>query len=142
MTKYKRPVNLDFPQVYYNFRARDKGNDSESKLISYRVQDVLEEDFNYAVKMLLDFYLPEEPLCRGRNFSEKPEDVKFMGKFYENLLSNRLSLGCYAEGNELIGVNIMDVKFSDVTENHEVNFQFFLQHKCNSLAHNCILACA
>jgi hypothetical protein len=112
--------------VYYNFSARDENSDKEVK---YNVQDVLEEDFDRAVEILIKHYLPEEPLCLGRNFSEKPEDVEFMGNFYKNLLLMKLSLGCYKEGsNELVGVNIMDVKFADEEENHEVNIKNFLEH--------------
>ena len=50
-----------------------------------------------------------------------------MGNFYKELLLNKLSLGCYEEEtNELVGVNIMDVKFSNDEENHEVNIIFFV----------------
>lgn len=120
MSKFTRPENLSFPQVYYNFSARDKGG-NDAKIVNYRVQDILVEDFDYAVEILLKFYLPEEPLCCGRNFSEKSDDVEYMGNFYKSLLLDRLSIGCYKDGtNELVGVNIMDVKSSDDIESHEV----------------------
>lgn len=133
MAKFTRPDNLHFPQVYYNFSAREK----DGELINYRVQDILEEDFDYAVEILIKFYLPEEPLCIGRNFSEKPEDVEFMANFYKSLLLDRLSLGCYKDDtNELVGVNIMDVKSADDIESHEVK----ILYRCISMnvAHACI----
>lgn len=123
MTKFVRPDSLKYPQIYYNFSARDGKSEKE---VNYTIQDIHEEDFDYAVEILIKHYLPEEPLCLGRNFSEKPEDVEFMGNFYKNLLLNKLSIGCYKEdSNELVGVNIMDVKFAGEEENHEVNIIFF-----------------
>lgn len=129
MTKFTRPENLPFPKVYYNFSARDKIGDN---LINYRVQDIREEDFDYALEILLKFYLKEEPLCCGRNFSEKPEDVEYMGNFYKSLLHDRLSLGCYKDDtNELVCVNIMDVKSANDIECHEVKTSFLFFSHCH-----------
>lgn len=126
MTRFSRPSSLEYPQIYYKFSAQNENSDNE---VNYKVQDILEEDFDYAVEILIKHYLPEEPLCLGRNFSEKPEDVEFMGNFYKNLLLMKLSIGCYKEDtNELVGVNIMDVKFKDEVENHEVNITKFFNH--------------
>lgn len=118
MANFVRPSSLKFPSIYYNFSARDENSEKEA---NYKVQDILEKDFDYAVDILVKYYIPEEPLCLGRNFSGKKEDLEFMGNFYKNLLLNKLSLGCYkVETDELVALNIMDVLSSDDQKSHEV----------------------
>jgi hypothetical protein len=108
MFKFKRPESLVVPQIYHTFRAKD--NNSE-KMIEYRVQDLLERDSDEAVKLMAEFFLPDEPFSIAFKISESAEAVNDFRKFWRSILEQKFSLACYkCDGSdELVAVNLLTV---------------------------------
>lgn len=114
MSRFLRPENLTFPQIYHRFQARDKGSD---ELIEYRIQDLLEEDYEKAIEIMAADYSPEESFSRCRGIPDNQEAFEEVQNLWRLSLPRKLSVGCYKSGSdELIGVNILDVYVKDQPE--------------------------
>lgn len=60
--KWKRPDSVDYPKVWYRFKARDLNGDD---LIEYRIEDLLESRVEEAYKHMRVNYLPDEPITQA-----------------------------------------------------------------------------
>ena len=93
MSSFVRPSNLEFPQIYHKFEAKDKDSD---EIIEYQIQDLLEEDYDRAIEILGTDYSPEESFSRCRRIPEDPEAFKEIKNLWlECFKRKKISVGCY-----------------------------------------------
>ncbi|KAL7029357.1 hypothetical protein ACKWTF_006206 [Chironomus riparius] len=111
MPKFLRPQSLKYPQVYGNFRTRNKNGD---KLTDYLIQDLPEEYFDVALDLLVKEHLRDELLHESRGVLKNSEAVKEAYKDWRKKLKNRFSIACFTcEGTDLVGVNVLGVISND-----------------------------
>lgn len=108
MSKFERPADLSFPIIYHTFKAKDKDSD---EVIEYSIQDLLEEDFEKAIEMMKDDYIPEESFCRCRNIENDKIGRDEILSVWREALFSKISVGCYKndESKELVGLSIYAV---------------------------------
>lgn len=116
MAKFRRPENLDFPHVYYTFRAKDKNSDN---LIEYRVQDLPEEFYDQTIDFMVKYFLPDETFCASRDVPKKPNAIKAFSEFWRESLKEKLSIGCFRNdgSDDLVGATVLSVSSKDDPEN-------------------------
>jgi hypothetical protein len=118
---FKRPENLEFPKVFYTFKAKAKESD---EIIEYLVQDLPEDRFEDALEMIKTDYLPEESLCASKGIYKDPKATKFLCDIWMNMLKSHLSIACFKNdgSNDLVAVNFLAVHSKqDPNINVEVN---------------------
>lgn len=105
---FKRPENLEFPQVFHTFTAKGKNID---EVIEYRVQDLPEDSYDQAVDFMVEYYLPDETLTSSRDVANKPSAIEAFREFWHDTLKQKISIACFRnEGSdELIGVNVLTI---------------------------------
>jgi hypothetical protein len=108
MSSFERPESLKFPTIYREFASKKGGN------LKFRVQDLPEECFEEAIELLVNHFIPEETFCVAKKVSNDDEVRNITVEFYREILSKRISVGCFSEdSSELIAVNIMETKSND-----------------------------
>jgi hypothetical protein len=112
MTSFKRPSKLPYPTIYHKFHAKDKDSD---EIVEYRIQDLLEQDYENGMDMMIFEYCPEESFNRCRGVSNNPEAIEEKRVFWRSILDKRLSVGCY-KSDELVGVCILTVHVENEIE--------------------------
>lgn len=102
----KRPENLDFPLIYYTFKAKDKNSD---KIVEYRVQDLPEEYYEQTLDLLVKYFIPYETFCSSRDIANKPSTIKCIRDVWNGMLTQKLSIGCFKNdgSEEFIGANVL-----------------------------------
>ncbi|KAG5684450.1 hypothetical protein PVAND_013684 [Polypedilum vanderplanki] len=112
MTKFQRPADLEFPLVYRTFKAPDSEN---RDIVEYRVQDLLESDYEHAADLMVSDFVNEESLALCRGVYKDENAVAEIRKIWRAVLNENISLGCYDNKNKLVGLTILAV--------HEKNFE-------------------
>lgn len=59
---WKRPENIDFPQVWWTFEAKDPDT---SQKVKYRVQDLPEDRYDEALKLMATEFIRDETMCKS-----------------------------------------------------------------------------
>lgn len=115
MAKFKRPENLEFPHVYYTFRAEDKRSDN---LVEYRVQDLPEEFYEQTVDLMAKHFLPDETFCMRRDVANKPSAVQVHRDFWFDVMKQKMSIGCFKNdgSDELVAANLLVISSIDDPE--------------------------
>lgn len=60
--KWKRPDSIEYPKIWHRFRARDLNSDN---IVEYRIEDLVEDRFQDALKHMRENYLMDEPVSQG-----------------------------------------------------------------------------
>lgn len=115
MTSFIRPSDLPFPTIYHKFQAKDKDSD---EIVEYRIQDLLEEDYEKGIDMMISEYCPDESFNRCRGVSDNPEAIKEKRMIWRKHVDKKLSVGCYKTdvSNELVGICIFSVHVKNESE--------------------------
>lgn len=132
-----RPENLQFPQTFYEFKAKDNKSD---KIVEYRVQDLPEELYESALQLYLKDFFPDEVFCSSRKLQEKDFGFNELIDFWRDAFKNRLTLACFknnGNNNELVAVNVMVINSKD--DDHDLsmvvkilfNIDLFILKKIN-----------
>ena len=98
--------NSKFLKTYSTFKAKDKDNES---IIEYKIQDIPEDRFEDAIRMLIEA-TKEEPLCASRNVYENEESKQEFVRIWTAMLKARLSVGCFKDDGEMVGLNVLTIK--------------------------------
>lgn len=107
MPKFVRPASLKFPQIYGNFKAKDKDSDST---VEYIIQDLPEDYFEEALNLLVNVFLPDEALYSCRGVSADADAIKEVREFWSGKLAMKTSLACFREGSkDLAGLYVLAV---------------------------------
>lgn len=109
---FKRPQNLEFPTVYYKFKAKSNDN---NEIIQYRVQDLPDDRFEEALEMVKNYYIPEESLCAGKEIHKDTESRDYLLGVFRDILKEHLSLACFRndDNDDLVAVNFLVVHSKD-----------------------------
>ncbi|KAJ2944045.1 hypothetical protein O0L34_g8377 [Tuta absoluta] len=84
---FKRVWDESYPLVYDEWDADG---------VSYVIQDLPPEDEEEAIKLLVEDFLPDEPLCSYSGVHEDPVSLNSIVQAWRLFISQRMSLGCYA----------------------------------------------
>lgn len=105
---FKRPENLEFPQVYYTFKANDKNSDD---VIEYWVQDLPEEFYDQTVDFMVKYFIPDETFCSSRDIPNKPTAIEVLRQFWNDTVKQKLSIACFRNdgSDEMVGANVLTV---------------------------------
>jgi len=98
--------NQKFLKTYSTFKAKDKDNES---IIEYKIQDIPEDKFDKAIEMLIEG-TKEEPLCASRNVFENEDAKQELVRIWTAMLKARLSVGCFKDDGEMVGLNVLTIK--------------------------------
>lgn len=116
---FVRPANLKFPQIYGTFKAMDKANKSQ---VEYVIQDLPEANFEEALNLLVDVYLPDEALYSCRGLVGNADAAKEAKEFWRKKLEMKTSLACFQVGStELAGLYVLGV-VCDGDSTYEVSY--------------------
>ncbi|XP_070492969.1 uncharacterized protein [Chironomus tepperi] len=127
MPKFLRPQSLKYPQVYGNFRTKNKNGD---KLTDYLIQDLPEEYFDVALDLLVKEHLRDELFHESRGVLKNHDAVREAYNDWRRKLKNRFSIACFTcEGTDLVGVNVLGVVSKDDDDSDEINNQQTLEFK-------------
>lgn len=117
--RWQRPSNLEFPKIFNKFTAKDL---DENKLAEYYVQDLPENLYEDAIKFLIEFYTPDEPIFECRNARSESQTIEDFSKLWMEILKVKISQVCFKEGSdEIIGVNLIDADVKGI--NNYVGFE-------------------
>jgi hypothetical protein len=107
MSKFVRPPDLKYPQVYYTFKAKDKDSD---EIVEYRVQDLPEEYFEQSIELFITQFIPDEPFCIASDVSKKPEVFPIYAELYRKVMKQKFTIACFKSGSDdLVAVNNLTV---------------------------------
>jgi hypothetical protein len=108
MTKFVRPADLSFPQVYHTFKAKNKAGDAE---IEYRVEDLPESMFESALQLLTTDFAQEETICMGKNVTSNEAAMNEIRYYWHNAMKKGFSVAAFANdgSNEMAGVAVLTV---------------------------------
>lgn len=60
--KWKRPDSIEYPKVWYRFKARDLNTE---ELVEYRIEDLMESRAEDAYHHMKENYLKDEPMSQA-----------------------------------------------------------------------------
>ncbi|XP_053692411.1 uncharacterized protein LOC128740865 [Sabethes cyaneus] len=99
------------PVVWHTFQARD-GDESDGRLVTYRVQDLTEDRHEDLIEHFLDNFLVDEPMSAASGSAEKQQSGAV--SLWKPILEENMTLVCYKEGSdEIIGANILAIRDSE-----------------------------
>lgn len=123
--KWVRPKTTEHPKVWRTFKARDLDSD---ELVEYRIQDLPESKFEDAINLMIESYLPDEPITQSLSkfpfnvfcekklilicfvFPDGSKDKDHIADYsfaWRSILPQKSVLACFREGSdELVGVNM------------------------------------
>lgn len=121
VTKYKRPEDSLYPQLYHSFKAKARDSD---ELVEYFVEDLTEQHFGKAIELILKYFTLEEPFQQAIKFAEKqPELFKI---YFTGIFKERVSLACFVSGSyEMVALNALKVETKGIDRPFEVMNNFF-----------------
>lgn len=109
--KWKRSDSVDYPKVWYRFKARDLNSE---KMVEYRIEDLLETRAEEVFKHMKENYLADEPVSQalgGYNDIDHLQDFLYA---WRSIFAQKMPLVCYREGSdEIVGVNWIFVIHKD-----------------------------
>uniref|UniRef100_A0A336LW64 CSON004142 protein n=1 Tax=Culicoides sonorensis TaxID=179676 RepID=A0A336LW64_CULSO len=109
--EWKRPSNVPFPSVWLTFKAKDLETDN---LVEYRVQDLPEEYYDKALKLMELDFLRDEAMCSATELLKDPVSVKEIMELWRGVLDQKIVLACFRENSkELVGLNMVAVQLKD-----------------------------
>lgn len=115
MVKFSRPANLSFPQTYHTFEAKNKAGDAT---IEYQIRELSQDFYEKALEILATDFATEETLCVAKNITGNPMAFNEICYFWHELMKEKISVGCFTNDNELVGVAVMTVECSDDGDQH------------------------
>jgi hypothetical protein len=106
--RWQRPHGLKFPKVFAKFVTSD--NRDESKLVSYRIEDIPACRYHEACEFMVKHFLPYEPKLVSRNGKDDPLVVEDYYNKYMHGIEQEASVACFKTGSDdFVAVNILEV---------------------------------
>ena len=94
-----------YPRTYKEFSVQ--GED-------FVITDLTLDHSEDALDLLIKYVIPEENFCKALQIHKKPNAMKSMIQAYREHFQKKTSLACFRKDNkELVGLNILGVKFKD-----------------------------
>ncbi|XP_063705715.1 uncharacterized protein LOC134834851 [Culicoides brevitarsis] len=121
MGNWRRPANVSFPKVWHTFTAPDL----DGTLVQYEIRDLPPSRFQEACDLMINHYIPDEPLARVMNLKDEPESINEYVDLWKGAMQQGIVIGCF-KGDELVGVNFTGVASkSDPKEEHHYKGRAF-----------------
>ncbi|XP_063836075.1 uncharacterized protein LOC135085252 [Ostrinia nubilalis] len=111
MLRFKRDLDASYPHVWDRWEAYGK---------TWIIQDLPPEDDETALQMMVEHWLPDEPLSFSAGILDDPVSLECFKHMWRECLSQRMSLGCYTivEGQKnLVGANVCMVMQKEDNDN-------------------------
>lgn len=102
-------IGQNSPKVYKTFKAKDKNSEN---FIEYKIQDLPATQYDEAIKIIYDT-IRDEPLSVSRRIFDNEDTMKEKEKVWRNMLNKGLSIGCFNENGELVGLNVLSIDSKD-----------------------------
>lgn len=104
---FVRPEKLKFPQIYGTFKALDKSSKNQ---VDYVIQDLPEANFEEALDLLVNVYLPDETLYSCRGLVGNADATNEAREFWRKKIQMKTSLAVFQVGSsELAGLYVLGV---------------------------------
>ncbi|GAB0087127.1 uncharacterized protein DMENIID0001_014040 [Sergentomyia squamirostris] len=105
--KWTRPKNIEFPEVWYKFKAKDP---ESGHIVNYQVEDLTEDRFQEVVNHMINHFLPDEPTSSSLNILNDEVSMAETKEMWHKALRQKLTLVCFKEGSRKIcAFNILEV---------------------------------
>lgn len=102
---WSRPLDVRFPQVWSNFKAKDL----DGLIADYTIQDLPENRFNEAVYFMQRYHMESEVL-RVKKIRDEPVSFHEITEKWWDCLRQKVTLVCFKEKSvEIIGLNVLGV---------------------------------
>ncbi|XP_059619199.1 uncharacterized protein LOC132263449 [Phlebotomus argentipes] len=112
--KFTRPESVSFPQVWWKFQAKDP---ESGQIVDYRIEDCPEDRFEEAVNLMLNYFVPDEPMNNSLGSMKDEVSLSEMKAFWMETMPQKLTLVCFKEGcSEICGLNILEISDKDESE--------------------------
>lgn len=105
---WRRPSNVSFPKVWHTFTAPDL----DGEMVQYEIRDLPPSRFKEACQLMIDHYIPDEPLARVMNLKDEPESINEYVELWKMAMEQGIVIGCF-KGDEMVGVNFTGVASKD-----------------------------
>ncbi|CAG9810679.1 unnamed protein product [Chironomus riparius] len=105
MTESKKSETQNSPKTYKKFKAKDINSEN---LIEYAIRDLQPSQYDAAIKIIYDT-IRDEPLSVSRRIFDYEQTIKAKKIVWRNMLNKGLSIGCFTESGELIGLNVLSI---------------------------------
>ncbi|XP_063706456.1 uncharacterized protein LOC134835507 [Culicoides brevitarsis] len=120
-SNWRRPSNLPFPQIWHTFTAPDLDGTS----VSYEIRDLPPLRFSEACELMIEHYIPDEPLARIMKLKDEPDSVNEYVELWRMAMQQGIVVGCFKD-DELVGVNMTGVlSKSDELRDHKYRGKAF-----------------
>ncbi|XP_055528398.1 uncharacterized protein LOC129720748 [Wyeomyia smithii] len=107
---WTRPSQPAVPVVWHTFEAKD-GDDSEGRVVTYRVQDLTEDRYEDMIEHFMNHFVEEEPMSVSMGTTKDPQMRTGSSHMWRAVLKEQMTLVCYKDGSdEIIGANILAVR--------------------------------
>jgi hypothetical protein len=107
-THFVRPQKLEYPTIYYKFKALDIDNET---LVEYHIKDFPLNRIEDGVKFMIDYFATEEPTFRARNIKLDEMAVKEGSQIWREILNEKISIACFkGNSDEIIAMSLLTVK--------------------------------
>lgn len=108
---WSRPSHLQYPKVWLEFKANDVDTND---LVDYTVQDLPEDRFTEAIKIMASNFLADAPMAKLKNGAHNFFYVKDNIRIWEGIVKQRMTHVCFKNGSdEIIGLNFNFVSSKD-----------------------------
>ncbi|XP_055712604.1 uncharacterized protein LOC129807396 [Phlebotomus papatasi] len=105
--KWKRPETVEFPRVWWRFKAKDP---ESGQTVDYRIEDLTEDRYDEVVDLMINYFVPDEIMSKSLGITNDEVSMAEMRSFWEESVPYKLTLVCYREGsNEICGLNVLEV---------------------------------
>lgn len=104
MLIWRRPANVPLGQVWHTFLATDLNG----KMVRYEIRDLPSEYYDKAVELMINNYVPDEPLAKVLNLKDEPESIEEYKGLWKAAFVQGVSIGCFL-GDELVAVNFIAI---------------------------------
>lgn len=117
--------DLKQPKIYHTFKAKNKNSDD---IVEYQIQDLPEQFHEQTLDLFMKDYVTDELFLKSKKLWENEGSLKAIRDIFSDALSHRLSIACFNNDGELVGVNLLRViTKSDPKVNYfSVNGIFFI----------------
>lgn len=144
---WTRPNHIPYPNIWLKFTATDLDtNDS----VEYTVQDLPENRFDEAIKIMATGFLANAPMAKLKNATNDLDYIEDSVRIWKDILQQRMVHVCFKnDSHEIVGLNFNYVSSRDdrlffgdvISNNRKINserifHQIFLQIKSKSFMQN------
>lgn len=98
-------------KILRSFRTLDVDGET---LTNFSIKFLEPNYYEQALDLMVNFFIPDEAMCRSKKVSEYPAAVENCLKYWRKMLEDeKLSIGCFkidGEVENIVGVNILCLK--------------------------------